>query len=66
MKAVMDETGLITISAETGAEAFALKNWVQKNYTSGFVEYRVGEEKTQGMYRGNNLIIVSAVVKDVE
>lgn len=64
MKATMDGNGLITITPETGAEAFALRKWTDENYDPRYTEYRPNQEKTQGMFRGNNLIVVSSLPKE--
>jgi len=50
MKAQMDEHGVITLMAETGAEKFALDSWMQKARTPGNMTCN-----EDALYRGSYL-----------
>jgi hypothetical protein len=55
MKADMNAKGVITITPETGAEAFALQHWVNRNQ----VNYAIADMSTMEKfhYRGSGLVL---------
>ena len=61
MKATMDLTGVITITPETGAEAYALRVWRDKNHV---IEHRILGNFDLPYYRSEGLAIDVEAMKD--
>ena len=61
MKATMDLAGVISITPETGAEAYALRGWRDKNHVT---EHRDLGNFDLHYYRGEGLVVNVDAMKE--